>query len=97
MEDNRQSQESISETNISGKSNKPIWVGLVIAIVVIAFIFTGQLGESPTSTPTSAAAFENCVDDALSNAENCLLSGSSSLAECKSVSKVALEACNALQ
>ena len=78
---------------------------LVIAAVVISSYQFGQPQVPqfyepvrPTYQPVFATeSFSNCVQDALLQAEQCLLTDRANAAGCKAQSETALEACNRFQ
>ena len=86
-------------------NSKAVVVGVVILVVIVAVILLSGLSEQPVEKPTvqqpsaapsqpSVDPYALCVDHALKEAEDCLLSGGS---DCKANGEKALDACKKLQ
>ena len=74
--------------------SKAVVVGLVILVVVVVVISLSGPSEQPSGDSSGDDRYAQCVDDALKEAENCLLSGGS---DCKANGEKALDACKKLQ
>jgi len=70
-------------------NSKVVIVGLAILIVIVAVISLSVPSEQPVGD-SGDNPYSQCVDDALKDAENCLLSGGS---DCKANGEKALDAC----
>ena len=69
---------------------RAVVVGVVILIALVAVISLSV----PSEKSVEEDRYEQCVDDALDEAEDCLLSGGS---DCKAKGEKALDKCKKLQ
>ena len=75
-------------------NTKAVVVGLVILLVVVAVILLSGPAVQQPSGDSSGDLYAQCVEDALKEAENCLLSGGS---DCKAKGERDLDVCKKLQ
>ena len=79
-----------------------IVLGLALVLVVATSQSGGETSDSGGETSDSESdvdndPFKKCIDDALKDAESCLLAGIKDANECKTESEAAITACNAFQ
>jgi len=79
-------------------NTKTVVIGVVILLALIVVISLSGISGPPSERPVGDSSgddkYSRCVDDALRDAENCLLSGGS---DCKAKGERALDDCKKLQ